>query len=78
MLRAAEFGLFLLPIGLFVLWRVLTPHVRPALLWATMAAVLALGATAIGYGLNQKLDRGERYVPARIENGRIIEGHGVR
>ncbi len=78
MLRAAEIGLFLLPLGLFVVWRVLGPHVRPALLWAAMAGVLALGATAVGYGLTQRLDRGERYVPAHLEGGRIVEGHGVR
>jgi hypothetical protein len=77
MLRAAEIGLFLLPIGMFVLWRVLAPRVRPVMLWAAMAGVLALGGTAISYGLNQRLDRGERYVPARLEDGRIVEGHGV-
>jgi hypothetical protein len=78
MLRAAEIGLFLLPIGLFVLWRVLTPHVRPALLWAALAGVLVLGGAAIGYGLNQRLDRGERYVPAQLVGGRIVGGHGVK
>ena len=77
MLRAAEIGLFLLPLGLYVLWRVLAPHVRPALVWGAMAAVLALGGTAIGYGLNQRLDRDERYVPAHLQGGRIIEGHGA-
>ena len=40
MLRAAEIGLFLLPLGLYVLWRVLAPHVRPALVWGAMAAML--------------------------------------
>lgn len=77
MLRFAEIGLFLLPIGLFVMWRVLTPHVRPVLLWIAMASVLLLAGVAIGFGLRERMDPQMRYRPAYIENGQIIQGAGV-
>lgn len=77
MLRAAEIGLFLLPFGLFVMWRVLAPHVRPALLWVAMSSVLVLAGIAIGYGLRERMEPNSRYVPAHIEDGRIIQGTGI-
>jgi len=77
MLRLAEIGLFLLPIGLFVMWRVLTPHVRPVLLWIAMGCVMLLAGIAIGFGLRERMDPHSRYIPAHIQNGKIIQGTGV-
>jgi hypothetical protein len=77
MLRAAELGLFLLPFAMFMLWRLMAPHVRPAMLWAAMACVLLLASLAIGYGMREKMAPHTRYLPAHIENGHIIQGTGV-
>ncbi len=77
MLRFAEIGLFLLPFGLYLVWRLLGPLVRPALLWFAMTAVLLLAGIAIGYGLHERMDPHTRYRPAHIENGQIIQGTGV-
>ncbi len=77
MLRFAEIGLFLSPFALFLIWRFLSPRVKPAALWTAMALILALAALSVRYGLQQRLDTSERYVPARIEGGRIIDGHGT-
>jgi hypothetical protein len=77
MLRLAEIGLFLSPFLIFLLWRFLGPRVRPAMLWGAMAAVLCLAATAVTYGLKQRMDPTERYIPAHLDGGQIIEGHGA-
>ena len=77
MLRFAEIGLFLAPLGLFLLWRFLSPRVRPITLWIGMVAVVSLAGIAIGFGLRERMDPHARYVPARIENGQIVPGQGV-
>jgi hypothetical protein len=77
MLRLAEIGLFLLPFGLFLMWRLLARRMRPTLLWLAIGAVLLLAATAIGFGLHDRMDPHSRYIPAHIEDGRIIQGTGV-
>lgn len=77
MLRFAEIGLFLLPFGLFLLWRFLAPRVRPALLWMGTVVFVALVGIAVGYGLKERMDPHARYVPAHVEDGRIVPGRGV-
>jgi hypothetical protein len=77
MLRAAEIGLFLAPFGLYLLWRFLAPRVRPAVLWIGMVFVVGLAGVAIGYGLKERMDPHARYVPAHVEDGRIVPGRGV-
>jgi hypothetical protein len=77
MLRAAEIGLFLTPLGLYLMWRFLAPHVRPAVLWVGMVLVVGLAGMAVRYGLKERMDPNSRYVPARIEDGRIVPGRGV-
>ncbi len=77
MLRFGEIGLFVLPFALLALWRLVAPHVRPAVLWAGTGALLLLGGSVIFYGLHERLGPHERYIPAHIEDGRIIEGTGV-
>ncbi len=77
MLRFAEIGLFLAPFALFLLWRLLAPHVRPALLWVGLAIVIGLAGMAVFYGLKERMDPHARYVPAHIENGRVVPGQGI-
>ncbi len=76
MLRFAEIGLFLSPFLLFFLWRFLSKRVGPAVLWIGMVAVVGLAGIAVGYGLKERMDPHARYVPARIEDGSIVPGHG--
>lgn len=77
MLRLAEIGLLLTPLGLFLLWRFLAPHVRPAVLWIGLAIVAALAATTITYGLRDRMDPHTRYIPAHLEGTTIVPGHSA-
>ncbi len=77
MLRFAELGLFLAPFALFLVWRLLSPRVRPALLWIGTVVLVALAGMAVGFGLHERMDPHARYVPAHLEDGRIVPGRGV-
>lgn len=77
MLRFDEFGLFLVPFALFVVWRVMGPRTPPALVWATLVAVLVMAAGTVWYGLHRRMAPGTLYQPAQLEDGRIVVGHGV-
>jgi Family of unknown function (DUF6111) len=77
-MRWAEAAMFLAPFALYVAWRVAAVQARPSIVWTTAAAVLALAAVTVWLGLTRRLDRSERYVPAHVEDGRIVPGHGVR
>jgi hypothetical protein len=76
-MRWAEVSLFLLPFVLFAAWRVAAATARPAVVWGTVAAVAALAVGVVWLGLSRRLDRDAVYVPAHLEGGRIVEGHGV-
>ena len=76
MLRFAEIGFFLLPFVLYVVWRVLGPRATPALLGATAALLIVLAATLIWYGMKNSLPAGSRYVPAQLQEGKIVPAHG--
>jgi hypothetical protein len=76
MLRLAEFGLFLLPFVLYVAWVFASKRARPVVFWGAAVAVATLAACVVWFGLARSLDRTERYVPAHVEGGRIIPGHG--
>jgi hypothetical protein len=75
MLRSYEIALIAAPlIGALLWWRL--SHVRLAVAIATVVVVAVLGALVISYGLERHLGPGQ-YVPARLEDGRIVEGHGA-
>jgi hypothetical protein len=77
MLRFTEIGLFLVPFALFVTWRLMGPRTPPGAVWAAGLAVLALAAGTVWFGLHRQMEAGDTYEPARLENGRIVPGHGV-
>jgi uncharacterized protein HemX len=65
-----------LPFGLYLLWLRRDAEPSGALL-ALTALLVALGAGfAVWYGLRQDTERDAAYVPARIEDGRIVPGRG--
>jgi hypothetical protein len=69
--------LFLLPFGVYALWRRMNPTAEPG--WATLVTALvglafAL-AGAIWFGQSRNIDRNSVYVPAHIEGDRIAPSH---
>jgi hypothetical protein len=79
MLRFVEIALFLAPIGLFVLWRVLSPASGPSprMLAVSAAVLVALFAALLWFQREGGLPSDSTYVPAHLEDGRIIPGRGV-
>ena len=77
MLRALDLGLFLVPTGLFIAWLLLGRLATRRYVLAAVVAVAALGAFAVIYGEARSIPGGDAYVPARLENGRIVPGHGA-
>ncbi|WPB86563.1 hypothetical protein [Sediminicoccus rosea] len=77
-----EFSLFALPFLVYLAWWRVSgrkPGHEPSRRILTLAAIgVACGvAGAVYYGLSRSFERGERYVPARIERGVITPGEGV-
>lgn len=77
MLRAVDLGLFLVPTALFLAWLLLGRVATGRFVAAAVLAVAALGTFTVIYGEARSIPNGERYVPARLEHGRIVPGHGV-
>lgn len=81
MIRAAELSLFLAPIVVYVLWRRaasrggLAPS-RYALI-VLLAALIVMGAGLAWSGLKDRHPENSQYVPAQLENGRVVPGHGA-
>ena len=76
-MRWAELGLFASPFLLYAAWRLAAARAQPAIVWGVAALVACLAAGTVWYGLTRRLPPGERYVPAQIQDGRIVPGHGV-
>ncbi len=77
-MRWVEVVLFLAPFLLYAAWRVAAAKARPELVWWALGAVGAAVVATVWLGLAHRLDRGQTYVPAHLENGQIVPGHGVR
>lgn len=80
MLRLLELLVFLAPLAAYVLWRVTLARGEgppPRVLLGILAGLLLFGAGLVWFGLRgERLDPGERYVPAELRDGRIVPGHG--
>jgi hypothetical protein len=76
-MRWAEIGLFLMPFVLFAAWRLAAITARPSVLWLAVVAVVLFAAGTLWLGLSRRLAPGERYVPAQMQGGRIVPGHGA-
>ncbi len=77
MLRLSEIALFAAPFLLFGVWRLAAVYGFPsaaAVVVAAGALLVMLGAL-IWFGEERALPPGAAYVPARLENGRIVPGH---
>ncbi|HSU05575.1 MAG TPA: DUF6111 family protein [Acetobacteraceae bacterium] len=79
MLRLSELALFLSPFLLFAAWRfALARGLRsgPVVATAAGALVLMIGVL-MWFAADRALPRNGAYVPARLEDGRIVPGHAA-
>jgi hypothetical protein len=77
MLRLVEIALFLAPFALVLAWWLAGARASPRVLAIACVALLVLGGFVVWFGLDRSLPRDARYVPARIEDGRIVSGHAA-
>ena len=79
MIRLAEVLVFLAPLGAYFLYRrtVARGEAAPSrqMLAGIAAGLLVFGAALSWFGVHERLPPDARYVPARIEDGRIVPGH---
>lgn len=80
MWRITELLLFLAPVAAYLVWRLTARQGGPplALVFGAAAAVLVLFGVLLVFSRRDALPPTEAYVPAQLEGGRIVEGHGVR
>ncbi|MBO0711759.1 MAG: hypothetical protein J2P47_10830 [Acetobacteraceae bacterium] len=76
-MRLLEVALFLVPFLAFCAWWLLATGRGPSPTVVALAAValLLLATALIWFGQHQTLAPGEAYIPAHIEDGRIVPGH---
>jgi len=77
-----ELALFALPFLAYLTWWRLAgrkPGHEPSqrLVMLGVVGVICMVAGGVYYGLSRSFERGEKYVPARIEGGEIRRGEGV-
>ena len=81
MIRGIELSIFLTPLMAYILWRRFAASGRLAppryALLAMLAALVIAGAGLAWTGLEERHAEGSRYVPASMQDGRIVPGHGV-
>lgn len=77
MLRLSELVLFLSPFLLFGAWRLAARRgIPPAAVTAAAGALLAMLGGLLWLSADRALPPGSGYVPAQLEDGRIVPGHG--
>jgi hypothetical protein len=77
MLRLSELALFASPFLLFGVWRLAAAYGFPSMTAVLVAAgaLLVMLGVLTWFGQERALTPGTAYVPARLENGRIVPGH---
>jgi hypothetical protein len=79
MLRLAEFALLLAPLAAFIAWRLLDARGGPSnvVLVSATVAVCVIAAVLFWLVDTEGLRRGTAYVPATMQDGRIVPGHAA-
>jgi hypothetical protein len=77
MLRGLEILLLLAPVAAFVAWRLLSASGGPSnrLLASALVGVCVLAGMLAWLVDSEGLRRGAAYVPASLQDGRIVPGH---
>ncbi len=69
--------MFAAPFALYAVWWLVGRKLNRRMFWIAIIWLLAVGGGSVWYGLERSLSGDEAYVPAHLENGRIVQGHGV-
>jgi hypothetical protein len=77
--RLTEFVLFLTPFALFLVWRLTAGIGGPprVVIIAAAAALATLAALLVWYSQDDALPPSATYVPAQVQDGRIVPGHAA-
>jgi len=77
--RFAEIALLALPFVVFVAWRLLAPTAGPpkVLVVAVAATVVVMAGLLLGLWYEEAEPPGTGYVPAQLQDGRIVPGRVV-
>jgi len=78
MIRLLEVLLFMMPFAGYGLWLWLGKRFTRELLWGTLGVMFMLVMAAAWLELSGAVPPGMRYVPPRLEDGRVVPGHAVR
>lgn len=80
MIRLAELALFLAPLAAYILWRMTMTRGQqgpsPALLSGILVGLLGFGAGLAWFGVRERFSTSAAYVPAVLQDGRVVQGHG--
>jgi hypothetical protein len=79
MSRIIEIVLFVTPFVAFAAWRLLFPSagLTPRMLYGTAGFVLLMLAALFWLHQQDAADAGRVYVPAALQDGRIVPGHAA-
>jgi hypothetical protein len=79
MIRLAELALFLAPFAAYLVWHFTAAHggPSPTVLAISACGLVALAAALVWFALQERLGPGEVYVPAQLQDGRIVPGHAA-
>ena len=75
MIGILEALLFLAPFGVWLAWRLLSPVLPKAAVWASIVAVIAIALGAAWTSSGPAMRHGQRYAPPQWRNGEIVPGH---
>jgi hypothetical protein len=77
--RFAEIALLAAPFAVFVAWRLMAPTAGPprVLVVAVTATVVAMAGLLLGLWYGEAESPGTGYVPAQLQDGRILPGREV-
>lgn len=73
-----EIVLFLLPFGVFALWRVLAPHASRLAVAGALVAMALVAIGAVSLYRRGHMGAHQRYVPATtLPDGTVVQGHAA-
>jgi hypothetical protein len=79
MLRIAALALFLAPFAAYLIWHLTAARGGPssAALAISACGLVVLAVALVWFAMRERLGPGEVYVPAQLEDGRIVPGHAA-